>query len=38
MDAMIAATGNVAGLVVLTRDQRLATVLATEANFEIYSL
>ncbi len=37
MDAMIAATGNVAGLIVLTRDQRLATVLSTEANFETYS-
>lgn len=37
MDAMIAATGNVAGLVVLTRDQRFATVLSMEVKFEVYS-
>lgn len=37
MDAMISATGSVAGLVVLTRDQRLATVLSMEVKFEAYS-
>lgn len=38
MDALIAATGKVAGLPVLTRDKRLAKVLASETGFELYAL
>ena len=38
MDALISATGKVAGLSVLTRDQRLANVLSVETKFELYSL
>ena len=38
MDALISATGKVAGLTVLTRDKRLKTVLSAEADFELYSL
>jgi len=38
MDALISATGKVAGLSVLTRDQRLASVLSVETKFELYSL
>lgn len=37
MDALISATGKVAGLTVLTRDKRLASVLSAELTFEIYS-
>lgn len=37
MDALISATGKVAGLTVLTRDKRLASVLSDELTFEIYS-
>lgn len=36
MDALIAATGKKAGLTVLTRDARLAHVLAGEVQFEVY--
>lgn len=38
MDALISATGRVAGLAVLTRDKRLVSVLSSELKFEIYSL
>jgi predicted nucleic acid-binding protein len=38
MDALTSATGKIAGLGILTRDQRLTTVLSAEANFEMYSL
>ncbi len=38
IDALISATGKVAGLGVLTRDTRLAGVLSAEATFELYSL
>ncbi|MFN8385288.1 MAG: PIN domain-containing protein [Anaerolineales bacterium] len=38
MDALISATGKVAGLGVLTRDNRLADVLSAETTFELYSL
>lgn len=38
MDALISATGKVAGLTVLTRDKRLAEVLSSELNFKLYSL
>ena len=38
MDAMISATGKIADLPVLTRDKRLANVLSSETNFELYSL
>jgi predicted nucleic acid-binding protein len=36
MDALIAATAKSASLPVLTRDRRLAEVLAAELKFEIY--
>lgn len=36
MDALITATAKVVGLPLLTRDARLASVLTTEATFEIY--
>lgn len=36
MDALISATGKVAGLTVLTRDKRLAVVLSAELKFEVY--
>lgn len=35
-DAFIAATANTTSLAVLTRDKRLASVLESEADFEIY--
>lgn len=38
MDALIAATGKIADLPVLTRDKRLINVLFSETNFELYSL
>lgn len=38
MDALISATGKIADLPVLTRDKRLAGVLSSETNFELYSL
>lgn len=38
MDALIAATGKIAELSVLTRDKRLVNVLASETNFDLYSL
>jgi predicted nucleic acid-binding protein len=38
MDALIAATGKVADLPVLTRDKRLCNVLSSEVKFELYSL
>lgn len=38
MDALIAATGKIADLPVLTRDKRLTNVLSSETNFELYSL
>lgn len=37
MDALISATAKTAGLTVLTRDKRLASVLSPELNFELYS-
>ena len=36
MDALIVASAKLAELPVLTRDKRLAEVLATEAEFEVY--
>ncbi|MFN2124397.1 MAG: PIN domain-containing protein [Candidatus Promineifilaceae bacterium] len=36
MDALITATANVNGLTVLTRDKRLALLLAEDADFIIY--
>lgn len=36
MDALISATGKVAGLAILTRDKRLAVVLSSELKFEVY--
>jgi predicted nucleic acid-binding protein len=36
MDALISATGKITGLAVLTRDKRLALVLAPELKFEVY--
>ena len=36
MDALITATAKMANVSLLTRDKRLAQVLANEANFEIY--
>ena len=38
MDALITATAVQAGLTILTRDAKLAKVLAGEAQFEIYSV
>jgi predicted nucleic acid-binding protein len=38
MDALIAATGKIAELPVLTRDKRLVNVLSSETNFDLYSL
>lgn len=38
MDALISATGKVAGLAVLTRDKRLVSVLSSELKFETYFL
>lgn len=37
VDALISATGKAAGLTVLTRDKRLASVLSAEVTFEIHS-
>jgi predicted nucleic acid-binding protein len=37
MDALIAATARQSGLPLLTRDAKLAKVLAGEAQFEIYT-
>ncbi len=37
MDALIVATARQSGLPLLTRDAKLAKVLASEAQFEIYS-
>jgi len=36
MDALISATAQIANVPILTRDKRLANVLANEANFVIY--
>ncbi|MBV6393636.1 MAG: hypothetical protein KPEEDBHJ_02878 [Anaerolineales bacterium] len=36
MDALISATGKIAGLNILTRDKRLASVLSAELKFEVY--
>jgi predicted nucleic acid-binding protein len=36
MDALIAATATVAGIPMLTRDRRLANVLAGQAEFALY--
>ena len=36
MDALISATGKVAGLAVLTRDKKLANVLSSELKYELY--
>ncbi len=36
MDSLIAATAREAGLTLLTRDARLAQVLAAEVSFEVY--
>lgn len=36
MDAFITASAKLAGLPLLTRDKRLAQVLANEAEFEVY--
>jgi predicted nucleic acid-binding protein len=38
MDALISATGKIAGLPVLTRDKRLVEVLSSETSFDLYSL
>jgi hypothetical protein len=38
MDALISATGKIAGLPVLTRDKRLVKVLSSETSFDLYSL
>ena len=38
MDALISATGKIAGLPVLTRDKRLLKVLSSETSFDLYSL
>lgn len=38
MDALIAATGKIVELPVLTRDKRLVNVLSSETNFDFYSL
>ena len=38
MDSLIAATGKIADLPVLTRDKRLVDVLSTETEFELYSI
>lgn len=38
MDALIAATAKQAGLKLLTRDVRLAKLLAPEIEFEVYQL
>jgi predicted nucleic acid-binding protein len=38
MDALISATGKIADLPLLTRDERLAEVLSAETRFELYSL
>lgn len=38
MDALITATGKVAGLTVLTRDKKLAKALSSETKFEIYEV
>ncbi len=38
LDAFIVATARQAGLMVLTRDARLAACLADEAQFEVYGL
>jgi predicted nucleic acid-binding protein len=37
MNALISATGKVAEISVLTRDERLAEVLSGETHFELYS-
>ncbi len=37
MDALITATASLVNLPLLTRDVRLASVLATQARFEVYS-
>ena len=37
MDALIVASASLAGVPVLTRDRRLAEVLAEEAKFELYN-
>lgn len=37
MDALIVASASLAGVPVLTRNRRLAEVLAEEAKFELYS-
>jgi predicted nucleic acid-binding protein len=36
MDALIVATAQIAGIPVLTRDKRLAALLAEEADFVVY--
>lgn len=36
MDAFISATGKIANVTILTRDKRLASVLADEIKFEVY--
>jgi predicted nucleic acid-binding protein len=36
MDALITATGKIAGLPVLTRDNRLVNLLSAETKFELY--
>jgi len=38
MDALISATGKIAGLSILTRDKRLVSVLSADADFELYSI
>jgi predicted nucleic acid-binding protein len=38
MDALIVATAQKAGLLILTRDAKLARVLADEARFEVYAV
>jgi len=36
MDALISATAKIANVLILTRDKKLAKVLASEATFKIY--
>lgn len=36
MDALIAATGAQAKVIILTRDAKLGQLLANEARFEVY--
>jgi predicted nucleic acid-binding protein len=37
VDALISATGKIAGLAILTRDHHMTNVLSAETRFELYS-